>query len=88
MNIRELIGEDKISSFFDPKARHINPKLKINVDDGVYDDVHSKSRVVIVAEWVMYTMSDMWLAKGGPDDLPSEIVDPPFGYFPHYRQNR
>lgn len=88
MIIRELIGEEKIARFFNPESRYINPKLKIYVDDGVYDNVHSKSRVVIINNWVMYIMSDMWLQKGGPSDLDSLITSPPFGHFRDYEESK
>lgn len=86
MNIRELIGEEVISHFF--AVRYINKKLQNDVPDGVYDDLDSKCRFVIIDKTTMYIMSSMWIDNGGPAELPDEITKPPFGSFPDIRDTK
>lgn len=88
MNIRDVLGEDLIQDFF--TRRVVCWQTTIDVPDGVYDivrgpDLNSKTRMVIVDKVVMYHISHMWLANGGPPDLPKEITEPPFGSFPDYK---
>lgn len=82
MNIRDVLGNERVQKFLDD--RYIGESFKIRVPDGVYDNLKSKSRMVIVDHVMMIIISHLWLANGGPDDLPKEITEPPFGSFPDY----
>lgn len=82
-NIREVIGEDKIEKFF--ANRHINQKLLINVPDGIYDHVSERGlgwRMVFIDKFMTHIISDNWISKGGPSDLPDVISKPEFGHYP------
>ena len=88
MNIREVIGEDAILAWYHNGNRYINKKLqKPYLPDGVYDVMSPYGGPLTREIWIdgtqMWTISHMWLANGGPDDLPEEVTKPPFGYFPN-----
>jgi hypothetical protein len=80
-NIREVIGEDKITKFF--TNRHINQKLVKDIPDGVYDDDSATGwRLVYINGTLMYIICAQWIQKGGPSDLPDVISKPEFGHYP------
>jgi hypothetical protein len=82
-NIREVIGQDKITKFF--ANRHINQKLLVNVPDGVYDHVSEGGlgwRMVFIDKFMIHIISDSWVSKGGPSDLPDVLSEPEFGHYP------
>lgn len=86
MNIRGLIGEDQILAWYN--GRFIAATLRKSwLPDGVYDVFHHDGKPTAREVWIdgnlMWTISSMWIASGGPKNLPEEIISPPFGYFPN-----
>jgi len=82
-NIREVLGEDVVAKIF--HNRHINTKLLVDVPNGVYDHVSKRGlgwRMVFIDKFMTHIISDNWIAKGGPSDLPDVISSTPFGSFP------
>lgn len=53
-------------------------KFRSKLPDGIYDkqERDCKWRDVIVNGCTIYTISSMWLDKGGPEDLPEEFCKP------------
>jgi hypothetical protein len=82
-NIREVLGEDAIAKIF--HDRHLCEKLLIDVPDGVYDHVSDRGlgwRMIIINKFTSHIMTQAWIEKGGPANLPDVISKPPFGTFP------
>ena len=76
MNIRELLGDEYVARYLNT---HVIPqKFRSSKPDGVYDlqERNCKWRDVIVDGCTILTISKMWLDKGGPKDLPSELRRP------------
>jgi hypothetical protein len=83
MNLKNILGKDTVDRIF--SKRHINKKLLINVPDGIYDHVSKQGlgwRMVIVDKFMTHIISNRWIEKGGPSDLPDVISKLPFGTYP------
>jgi hypothetical protein len=83
MNLKNVLGKDTVDRIF--SKRHINKKLLINVPDGIYDHVSKQGlgwRMVIVDKFMTHIISNRWIEKGGPSDLPDVISKAPFGTYP------
>ena len=83
MNLKNILGKDTVDRIF--SRRHINKKLLINVPDGIYDHVSERGlgwRMVFIDKFMTHIISDNWISKGGPSDLPDVISKPEFGHYP------
>ena len=83
MNLKNILGKDTVDRIF--SKRHINKKLLINVPDGIYDHVSERGlgwRMVFIDKFMTHIISDNWISKGGPSDLPDVISKPEFGHYP------
>jgi len=83
MNLKNILGKDTVDRIF--SKRHINKKLLVNVPDGIYDHVSERGlgwRMVIVDKFMTHIISNRWIEKGGPSDLPDVISKAPFGTYP------
>ena len=82
-DIKDILGEDTLHRIF--SKRHINQKLLIDVPDGIYDHVSERGlgwRMVFIDKFMTHIISDNWISKGGPSDLPDVISKPEFGHYP------
>ena len=82
-DIKGILGKDTLHRIF--SKRHINQKLLIDVPDGIYDHVSKQGlgwRMVIVDRFMTHIISNRWIEKGGPSDLPDVISSVPFGTYP------
>jgi hypothetical protein len=82
-NVRDVLGKETIDRIFN--NRHINQKLLVDVPDGIYDHTSKQGlgwRMVIVDKFMTHIISNTWIEKGGPLDLPSVISKTPFGTYP------
>lgn len=76
MDVHKLVGKEVVKRYF---LTHVIPeKFRSDLDDGIYDfDKNGhKWRDVIINGCTIYTISKMWLDKGGPVDLPEELRYP------------
>ena len=82
-NVRDVLGKETIDRIFN--NRHINQKLLVDVPDGIYDHTSKQGlgwRMVIVDKFMTHIISNTWIEKGGPLDLPYVISKTPFGTYP------
>ena len=76
MDVHKIIDKEHVKKYF---RTHVMPdKFRKKVPDGIYDlqEGECKWRDIIINGCVMYTISKMWLDKGGPVDLPEEFRYP------------
>ena len=76
MDVHKIIDKELVKKYF---RTHVMPdKFRKKVPDGIYDlqEGECKWRDIIINGCVIYTISKMWLDKGGPVDLPEEFRYP------------
>ena len=77
VDVRKAVGEEEIERFFSTRA--INPKLKKDIPDGIYDVTTErglKYREVWINGTMMKIMVSSWLDNGGPEHLSDELRAP------------